>query len=478
VQAGTRFAGIIDPHGFFWLNMDPPLAQANYGLEFTGRDWYGGVTRKGKAYVSSAYESVALGTPLVIAIADPVRADGRYAPAGTVVGILLVGYDLSATQSLFSDFARNQAVQIEVTDQRGIIVAQSGFLPTTLVRDTSAGVAAALAGNKLAGRVNSGGQDRFAAYSPVLDIGWTVVTSVLASHALADADRLRTNVLVITIVLLALLATAKIILLVVLRDRQAAQAALAGSNVRLELRVKARTSELEDSNRELEAFSYSVSHDLRSPLRTIDGFSRMVLEENEGRLAPDSVRKLGIIQAGAQQMGMLIDDLLSFSRLGRVELKKRRVFTDGVVAEVIAELKQENPERNIEFVIQELPACYADPILIRQVFRNLLGNAVKFSRLRPAARIEVGSIPAIPANDHTVTFFIKDNGAGFDMRYIDKLFGVFQRLHRMEDFPGTGVGLALVRRIVERHGGKVWAEAAVDAGATFYLSLEDGNART
>lgn len=478
VQAGTRFAGIIDPRGFFWLNMDPPLAQANYGLEFTGRDWYGGVTRKGKAYVSSAYESVAPGTPLVIAIADPVRADGRYAPAGTVVGILLVGYDLSATQSLFSDFARNQAVQIEVTDQRGIIVAQSGFLPTTLVRDTSAGVAAALAGNKLAGRVNSGGQDRFAAYSPVLDIGWTVVTSVLASHALADADRLRTNVLVITIVLLALLATAKIILLVVLRDRQAAQAALAGSNVRLELRVKARTSELEDSNRELEAFSYSVSHDLRSPLRTIDGFSRMVLEENEGRLAPDSVRKLGIIQAGAQQMGMLIDDLLSFSRLGRVELKKRRVFTDGVVAEVIAELKQENPERNIEFVIQELPACYADPILIRQVFRNLLGNAVKFSRLRPAARIEVGSIPAIPANDHTVTFFIKDNGAGFDMRYIDKLFGVFQRLHRMEDFPGTGVGLALVRRIVERHGGKVWAEAAVDAGATFYLSLEDGNART
>lgn len=478
VQAGTRFAGIIDPHGFFWLNMDPPLAQANYGLEFTGRDWYGGVTRKGKAYVSSAYESVAPGTPLVIAIADPVRADGRYAPAGTVVGILLVGYDLSATQSLFSDFARNQAVQIEVTDQRGIIVAQSGFLPTTLVRDTSAGVAAALAGNKLAGRVNSGGQDRFAAYSPVLDIGWTVVTSVLASHALADADRLRTNVLVITIVLLALLATAKVILLVVLRDRQAAQAALAGSNVRLELRVKARTSELEDSNRELEAFSYSVSHDLRSPLRTIDGFSRMVLEENEGRLAPDSVRKLGIIQAGAQQMGMLIDDLLSFSRLGRVELKKRRVFTDGVVAEVIAELKQENPERNIEFVIQELPACYADPILIRQVFRNLLGNAVKFSRLRPAARIEVGSIPAIPANDHTVTFFIKDNGAGFDMRYIDKLFGVFQRLHRMEDFPGTGVGLALVRRIVERHGGKVWAEAAVDAGATFYLSLEDGNART
>ncbi len=478
VQSGTRFAGIIDSHGFSWLNMDPPLAQATYGREFTGRDWYVGVTRTGKAYVSSAYESVAPGTPLVIAIVDPVRADGRYAPAGTVVGILLVGYDLSATQSLFSGFARNQALQIEVTDQRGIILAQSGLLPTTLVKDTSTGVAAALAGNKSVGRVNFGGQDRFTAYSPVPDIGWTVVTSVLASVALEDADRLRSNVLVITIVLLALLVATKLILLVVLRDRQTVQAALAGSNLRLEQRVKARTSELEASNRELEAFSYSVSHDLRSPLRSIDGFSRMVLEENEGRLAPDSVRKLGIIQAGAVQMGMLIDDLLSFSRLGRVELKKRRVFTDGVVTEVIAELSQENPERKIEFVIRELPPCYADPILIRQVFRNLLGNAVKFSRLRTAARIEVGSIPAVPANDHMVTFFVRDNGAGFDMRYIDKLFGVFQRLHRMEDFPGTGVGLALVKRIVERHGGKVWAEAAVDTGATFYLTLEDGNART
>ena len=478
VQSGTRFAGIIDSHGFFWLDMDPPLAQANYGREFTGRDWYAGVTRIGKAYVSSAYESVAPGTPLVIAIADPVRADGRYAPAGTVVGILLVGYDLSATQSLFSGFARNQAVQIEVTDQRGIIVAQSGFLPTTLVPDTSAGVVAALAGIKSVGRVNTGGQDRFAAYSPVPEIGWTVVTSILASLALADADRLRTNVLVITIVLLALLATAKLILLVVLRDRQAAQAALAGSNARLELRVKARTSELEDSNRELEAFSYSVSHDLRSPLRSIDGFSRLVLEENAGKLPPDTVRKLGVIRAAAQQMGNLIDDLLSFSRLGRVELKKRRVFTNDVVSEVIAELTLENADRKIEFVILDLPPCYADPILIRQVFRNLIGNAVKFSGQRPAARIEVGSIAATAAKDHLVTFYIKDNGAGFDMRYMDKLFGVFQRLHRMEDFPGTGVGLALVKRIVERHGGRVWAEGAVDAGATFYLTLEDENART
>lgn len=478
VQPETRFAGIIDPAGFFWLNEDPPQPQSSYGRPNTTRDWYIGVTRTGGAYVSSAYVSALPGTPLVIAITTPVWADGRYAPNGTRIGILIVGYDLTATQNLFSNFARTQGVQIEVTDQNGMIVAQSGLVPSSLVQDGSAGVTAALAGTSSFRRVGVNGQDSFAAYTPVAGVGWTVVTSLLASDALADANRLRAFVVATTIALLAILSLTKFILYVVSRDRQAAQTALAGSNVRLEQRVKTRTSELEASNRELEAFSYSVSHDLRSPLRSIDGFSRLVLEENEGRLEPETVRKLGVIRAGAQQMGALIDDLLSFSRLGRVELKKRRVYTGGVVDEVIAELKQENTDRQIEFVIQDLPSCYADPILIRQVFRNLLGNAVKFSRLRPAARIEVGSIPTATANDHMVTFFIKDNGAGFDMRYIDKLFGVFQRLHRMEDFPGTGVGLALVRRIVERHGGKVWAEGAVDAGATFYLTLEDENART
>jgi signal transduction histidine kinase len=477
LDSGTRFAVIFDAAGTSW-ELDPPAPEL-VGQNFSTRDWYRGAAKTGKAYVSAAYVSAVPGAPLVIAISDPVRADGRYASNGTVVGILVVGYELSATQRLFSDFARSQGVMIEVTDQTGVIVAQSGLVPTTLVQDKSAGVAAALRGTSSRGRVTVGGQDQFAAYSPIAGIGWTVGTSVLASAALADADKLRINVLVITIILVAILAAAKLILYVVLRDRQAAHAALAGSNSRLELRVIARTAELEQSNRELEAFSYSVSHDLRSPLRSIDGFSRLVLEENKDQLSPDTARKLGVIRAGAQQMGMLIDDLLSFSRLGRVELKKRRLYTDGVVNEVIAELKQENPDRQIEFVVHDIPACYADPTLIRQVFRNLLGNAVKFSRLRPAARIEVGSIAGTDtSNRGMVTYFIKDNGAGFDMRYIDKLFGVFQRLHRMEDFPGTGVGLALIRRIVERHGGKVWAEGAVDEGATFYLTLEDGNART
>ena len=306
------------------------------------------------------------------------------------------------------------------------------------------------------------------------------------------ADRLRANVVALTVILLVLLGVAKLILFVLLRERQATHAALALANTGLAARVATRTAdletsnqklgrrsaELEASNRELEAFGYSVSHDLRSPLRSIDGFSRLVLEENASELSAEGIRRLGLVRAGAQQMGILIDDLLSFSRLGRVELKKRRVNTADMVNEVIAELRQENPDRQIEFVVQVLPACLADPVLLKQVFRNLLGNAVKFSRTRPDARIEIGSDASMDtAKPGMVLYFIKDNGVGFDMHYVDKLFGVFQRLHRMEDFPGTGVGLALIRRIVERHGGKVWAEGVVDSGATFYLTLEDGNAR-
>jgi signal transduction histidine kinase len=476
VQAGTRFASVLDASGTLWKDIDPPAPALN-GENFNYRDWYQGVVRTGKAYVSAAYASAVQGAPLVVGVAVPVKADGQYAPKDTVVGILVVGYLLSSTQSLFSDFARDQGVMIEVTDQKGVVVAQSGALPTTLVTDGSAGVAAALKGRRSVDRATFGGQDDFAAYSPVSDIGWTVVARVPTSTALADANRLSGYVFAITLVLLALLATAKTVLYVVLRDRQAAHLDLARANNRLEERVVARTAELEASNRELEAFSYSVSHDLRAPLRTIDGFSRLVLDENRAQLSPESARRLDLVRAGAQQMGYLIDDLLSFSRLGRVELKKRRVHTAAIVKEVIAELKLQNPNRQIEFVIQDLPACYADPNLLKQVFRNLLANAVKFTGKRPTARIEVASLVGSgPTKPRMVTYFVKDDGAGFDMRYSDKLFGVFQRLHRVEDFPGTGVGLALVKRIVERHGGKVWTEGAVDAGATFYLSLEADHA--
>jgi PAS domain S-box-containing protein len=232
-------------------------------------------------------------------------------------------------------------------------------------------------------------------------------------------------------------------------------------------KVREINQQLEAANKELESFSYSVSHDLRSPLRSIDGFSQALIEDCAGHVPENAMRYLGIIRESAQQMGALIDDLLAFSRLGRAPLEKRTVDTAILVREVLEELVPQHAGRKIEIRTNELPACEADPALLRQVWLNLLANAFKYTRRRDPAVIEIGCEPTVRGE----AFFVRDNGAGFDMRYVDKLFGVFQRLHRAEDYEGTGVGLALVQRIVHRHGGQVWAEAAVDRGATFRFTL-------
>lgn len=236
----------------------------------------------------------------------------------------------------------------------------------------------------------------------------------------------------------------------------------------LERRVAERTAELEAANRELEAFSYSVSHDLRAPLRAMNGFSQAVIEDY-GALLPEEGRTyLERIRGGAQRMGDLIDDLLAFSRLSRLPLKTSRIDTDGLIGAVLTELGAPWPDRRVEIVRGRLPECEGDVALLRQVWVNLLGNALKYTGRCETARIEIGS----RQDEHGLTeFYVRDNGAGFDMRYAEKLFGVFSRLHRMEDYPGTGVGLAIVQRIVHRHGGTVGAEAEVGRGACFHFTL-------
>ena len=238
----------------------------------------------------------------------------------------------------------------------------------------------------------------------------------------------------------------------------------------LEQRVAVRTAELAAANKELEAFSYSVSHDLRAPLRAIAGFSRILIEEYLPELPTEAHEYLLLVRDNAQQMDLLINDLLDFARLGRQLLNKQPIAPADLVRQIIAELSGEQAEQDVEFVVADLPICAADPALLRQVYINLLANALKFTSKRAAARIEVGALtmPDLPGE---IVYFVKDNGAGFDMRYAGKLFGVFQRLHRAEDYAGTGVGLAIVQRVVHRHGGRVWAEAAVDQGATFYFTL-------
>lgn len=235
----------------------------------------------------------------------------------------------------------------------------------------------------------------------------------------------------------------------------------------LEELVKRRTVQLEEVNKELEAFSYSVSHDLRAPLRHISGFVELLRKHNQITLDETARRYMDIIAGAAVQMGQLIDDLLVFSRMSRTNLMESQVDLGGLVREVIQDLAGEQKDRNVEWNVGELPVVNGDRAMLRVVFVNLLGNALKYTRPRDVAVIEIGS----KKDDSAVTFWVKDNGVGFDMKYKDKLFGVFQRLHSVEEFEGTGIGLATVRRIISRHGGKTWAEGAVNEGAMFCCSL-------
>jgi light-regulated signal transduction histidine kinase (bacteriophytochrome) len=235
--------------------------------------------------------------------------------------------------------------------------------------------------------------------------------------------------------------------------------------------LQERNVELQAAVAELEAFSYSVSHDLRAPLRAIDGFSRILLKQCGTTLSAESHGHLQRVRDNTVQMGRLVDDLLTFARLGRKPLSKQQVSTGTVVEQVLRDLRQQADGRSVSVSVGEMPPLWGDPALLKQVFVNLIDNAFKYTRMRAEAAIEIGSREI----GGEQVFFVRDNGAGFDMRYANNLFGVFQRLHRAEDFEGTGVGLAIVQRIVQRHGGRVWAEAVVDQGATFSFTAASQN---
>ena len=232
--------------------------------------------------------------------------------------------------------------------------------------------------------------------------------------------------------------------------------------------LKIQVEQLAATNRELEAFSYSVSHDLRAPLRHIIGFVDLLNTRDLSALDEKSQHYLQVITLAAQKMGVLIDDLLAFSRMGRAEMMKTRVDFDQLVRDIVKELAEDAKDREIDWQIAPLPSVIGDAAMLRQVMVNLISNAIKFTRPRPLARIEIGALDERP---NETLFFVKDNGVGFDIKYLNKLFSLFQRLHSTEEFEGTGVGLANVQRIVLRHGGKVWAESALDGGATFWISL-------
>jgi PAS domain S-box-containing protein len=248
--------------------------------------------------------------------------------------------------------------------------------------------------------------------------------------------------------------------------RKAAAAEVLKLNAELEQRVAERTAELKRANQELEAFSYSISHDLRAPLRAMGGFARLLEKQFAGQLTAEAQESIQRIRDNATRMGQLIDGLLDFSSLNWLTVEKKRVVPAELARAVFEELRHDVGDRRVEIEIAELPPCKADAKLLKQVFANLLSNAVKYTRGRDPAVIQVGWCP-----EEQGAYFVRDNGAGFDMEYADKLFHVFQRLHGTDQFEGAGVGLAIVQRIVQRHGGRVWARGEVDRGATFYFTL-------
>jgi signal transduction histidine kinase len=464
--------------------------------------WFKDVVRTSGLVVSDLNISPATQRPGVV-IAAPIR--GR---DGQVLGILAGELKLDELSKIGSISLSGGGTRPYgyLTDRRGLVIAHQAK-PTLVENQTDfssvPSVRAALVGTDSAGEyVNPVDHEaKLGAYRPLPRFGWAVVYSVPVHVALGPAKQLTWWIVVGSAGLSVMLGLGAVFVarrvagpighltsaaesigigtfrgqLDIRTGDEIEVLATAFNRMAVTLRetegkLRGRAEELEEVNQALESFSYSVSHDLRAPLRAMDGFTRILLEEDAGVLSARGQRFLGLVRENAGQMGRLIDDLLDFSRLGRQPIRKQVVDQEALVREVLEDLESERNGRPVEIAVLGLYASDGDPALLKQIWTNLLANALKFTRDREDARISVGSDKV----GRETVYFVRDNGVGFDMRYADKVFGVFQRLHRAEDYPGTGVGLAIVQRIVQRHGGRVWAEAAEGKGATFYFTMSEG----
>lgn len=453
-HADNGRAFIADTDGV--LRYDYPEDPEVLGVDFSYRDWYRGVASAQDTYLSPIYQRAALGAPYVVAVAVPVQngSDG-------VLGYLVVQRTVQRLAKWISRYSPEPGGSIRLFDRDGTVARIEADQPSDVWVDHG------LVNDALVGRSGTQraidletGKSSLMSYAPIERFGWAVLVSRPWDETFAPAVDLRRNIVAFAVLVLLILGALGYYWVRSLLQYQ--RSLLAGNAA-----IRRYADQLEAANRELESFSYSVSHDLRAPLRAMDGFSQILQEEYGESLPQDARGHLEEIRGGAAQMGRLIDDLLAFSRLSRQDIRRREVDPGEIVDQVLAGLEHEVPDR-YEIIRSRLPRCEADPRLLKQVFHNLIDNAIKYSRNRERPVIEIGA----ETRGGTVTYFVRDNGTGFDMAYAERLFGVFQRLHRAEDFPGTGVGLAVVQRIMHRHGGRVWAEAGIDVGATFYFTLD------
>jgi signal transduction histidine kinase len=439
-----------------------PDVAAVTGIRFSDHDWYQGVSREWKPYVSDVYLRTAAPQHNVFAVATPIRGAG-----GEVAGILVLQMRLDTFFEWTREVDIGEGGYLYVVDRKGRVAFRPGIAAQGDIADSSMvpAVRQALKGERGVEVAVSGPEkeENVIAYQPIPKFGWAVIAQQPAKAAFESRNGQLTRLLIAYTLIVSLCASVAYLALRVVHQRRRSEI---DQSVKAELehRVMERTAQLEIANKELEAFSYSVSHDLRSPLRAVDGFSHMLEEDYARDLGEEGKRLLAVIRDNSRRMGMLIDDLLAFSRLGRQTINPVKIDMTALVKEAWAEI---HAGEKATFKIGPLPEAHADRALLKQVWLNLLANALKYSGKRDGAVIEVSG----QEYAGEIAYRVSDNGVGFDMQYYDKLYGVFQRLHGAAEFPGTGVGLAIVQRIVTRHGGRVWAEGKVNEGARFYFGL-------
>ncbi|MEX2191382.1 MAG: ATP-binding protein [Bacteroidota bacterium] len=445
------------------LMADYPALPDVKGENFAFRNWYKGVRRHWQPYLSEVYKRAASPTINVVTISCPIRVS----PNGPVIGILVLQITLETLLDWIKTVPVGTGSVLYVVDHKGNVATHpslnlQGEIPNIATRPI---VQSALRGDQEVRilRDPESRQSLLSACAPVAGYGWGVIVEEPEDSAFASQyASLRT----IGLIYLAVLIFTVFIAWLIVRFFIANQRAKA-EIVFLNTNLQRRAQELESANKELEAFSYSVSHDLRAPLRHIDGFTRILEEQISATATEEQNRLLGIISSSAKKLGLLIDELLVFSRMARAEMRQQNVPMDRLIREVLELSMNEVHERGVNVSVDELPAVSGDETMLRQVWMNLISNALKYTGKTSSPQIQVRY--ALENGEHV--FSVQDNGAGFDMRYSEKLFGVFQRLHTMDEFDGTGIGLAHVKRIITRHHGRVWARGTVGRGAEFYFTL-------